>query len=185
MDPVEQYLQGLLTTRAGGLQNFSGRRTPFIGADVVPPATRELAEEIVNRLTVSPGQFTIPGRNEYLRNAYRSGATIRATGPGMVGNPQLNRFAEVPDQVAIDFLDRSAVNQAARVGDVPEAVMRLAPMGVRPRGRGTAGAIAGGLALGAAAAKYLSDPALQKNVNNEAAYIRDAILSGRIPYSPF
>jgi hypothetical protein len=162
MDPVEQYLQGLLTTRAGGLQNFSGRRTPFIGADVVPPATRELAEEIVNRLTVSPGQFTIPGINEYLPNSYRSGATIRATGPGMVGNPQLNRFAEVP-----------------------ETIMQRVPVSARPRSRGTAAAVAGGIAAGAAIADYLSNPALQKNVNNEAAYIRDAILSGRIPYSPF
>jgi hypothetical protein len=162
MDPVEQYLQGLLTTRAGGLQNFSGRRTPFIGADVVPPATRELAEEIVNRLTVSPGQFTIPGINEYLPNSYRSGATIRATGPGMVGNPQLNRFAEVP-----------------------ETIMQRVPVSARPRSRGTAAAVAGGIAAGAAVADYLSNPALQKNVDNEAAYIRDAILSGRIPYSPF
>lgn len=162
MDPVEQYLQGLLTTRAGGLQNFSGRRTPFIGADVVPPATRELAEEIVNRLTVSPGQFTIPGINEYLPNSYRPGATIRATGPGMVGNPQLNRFAEVP-----------------------ETIMQRVPVSARPRSRGTAAAVAGGIAAGAAIADYLSNPALQKNVNNEAAYIRDAILSGRIPYSPF
>ena len=162
MDPVEQYLQGLLTTRAGGLQNFSGRRTPFIGADVVPPATRELAEEIVNRLTVSPGQFTIPGINEYLPNSYRPGATIRATGPGMVGNPQLNRFAEVP-----------------------ETIMQRVPVSARPRSRGTAAAVAGGIAAGAAVADYLSNPALQKNVNNEAAYIRDAILSGRIPYSPF
>ena len=162
MDPVEQYLQGLLTTRAGGLQNFSGRRTPFIGADVVPPATRELAEEIVNRLTVSPGQFTIPGINEYLPNSYRSGATIRATGPGMVGNPQLNRFAEVP-----------------------ETIMQRVPVSARPRSRGTAAAVAGGIAAAAAAADYLSNPALQKNVDNEAAYIRDAILSGRIPYSPF
>lgn len=162
MDPVEQYLQGLLTTRAGGLQNFSGRRTPFIGADVVPPATRELAEEIVNRLTVSPGQFTIPGINEYLPNSYRPGATIRATGPGMVGNPQLNRFAEVP-----------------------ETIMQRVPVSARPRSRGTAAAVAGGIAAGAAVADYLSNPALQKNVDNEAAYIRDAILSGRIPYSPF
>jgi hypothetical protein len=162
MDPVEQYLQGLLTTRAGGLQNFSGRRTPFIGADVVPPATRELAEEIVNRLTVSPGQFTIPGINEYLPNSYRPGATIRATGPGMVGNPQLNRFAEVP-----------------------ETIMQRVPVSARPRSRGTAAAVAGGIAAGAAIADYLSNPALQKNVDNEAAYIRDAILSGRIPYSPF
>lgn len=162
MDPVEQYLQGLLTTRAGGLQNFSGRRTPFIGADVVPPATRELAEEIVNRLTVSPGQFTIPGINEYLPNSYRPGATIRATGPGMVGNPQLNRFAEVP-----------------------ETIMQRVPVSARPRSRGTAAAVAGGIAAGAAVADYLSNSALQKNVDNEAAYIRDAILSGRIPYSPF
>jgi hypothetical protein len=162
MDPVEQYLQGLLTTRAGGLQNFSGRRTPFIGADVVPPATRELAEEIVNRLTVSPGQFTIPGINEYLPNSYRPGATIRATGPGMVGNPQLNRFAEVP-----------------------ETIMQRVPVSARPRSRGTAAAVAGGIAAGAAIADYLSNPALQKSVNKEAAYIRDAILSGRIPYSPF
>lgn len=162
MDPVEQYLQGLLTTRAGGLQNFSGRRTPFIGADVVPPATRELAEEIVNRLTVSPGQFTIPGINEYLPNPYRPGATIRATGPGMVGNPQLNRFAEVP-----------------------ETIMQRVPVSARPRSRGTAAAVAGGIAAGAAVADYLSNSALQKNVDNEAAYIRDAILSGRIPYSPF
>ena len=162
MDPVEQYLQGLLTTRAGGLQNFSGRRTPFIGADVVPPATRELAEEIVNRLTVSPGQLPIPGINADLPNAYRSGATIRATGPGMVGNPQLNRFAEVP-----------------------ETIMQRVPVSARPRSRGTAAAVAGGIAAGAAIADYLSNPALQKNVNNEAAYIRDAILSGRIPYSPF
>lgn len=160
MDPVEQYLQGLLTTRAGGLQNFSGRRTPFIGADVVPPATRELAEEIVNRLTVSPGQFTIPGINEYLPNSYRPGATIRATGPGMVGNPQLNRFAEVP-----------------------ETIMQRVPVSARPRSRGTAAAVAGGIAAGAAIADYLSNPALQKNVDNEAAYIRDAILSGRIPYT--
>ena len=162
MDPVEQYLQGLLTTRAGGLQNFSGRRTPFIGADVVPPATRELAEEIDNRLTVSPGQFTIPGINEYLPNPYRPGATIRATGPGMVGNPQLNRFAEVP-----------------------ETIMQRVPVSARPRSRGTAAAVAGGIAAGAAVADYLSNSALQKNVDNEAAYIRDAILSGRIPYSPF
>ena len=162
MDPVEQYLQGLLTTRAGGLQNFSGRRTPFIGADVVPPATRELAEEIVNRLTVSPGQFTIPGINEYLPNAYRSGATIRATGPGMVGNPQLNRFAEVP-----------------------ETIVQRVPVSARPRSRGTAAAVAGGIAAGAAIADYLSNPALQKSVNNEAAYFVDALRKGLIPYSPF
>jgi len=160
MDPVEQYLQGLLTTRAGGLQNFSGRRTPFIGADVVPPATRELAEEIVNRLTVSPGQFTIPGINEYLPNSYRSGATIRATGPGMVGNPQLNRFAEVP-----------------------ETIMQRVPVSARPRSRGTAAAVAGGIAAGAAIADYLSNPALQKNVKNEVDYFLGALGRGEIPYT--
>jgi hypothetical protein len=167
MDPVEQYLQGLLTIRRKDpegnplFQRFY-RNTPFTGTEVVPPATRELAEEIVNRLTVSPGQFTIPGINEYLPNSYRPGATIRATGPGMVGNPQLNRFAEVP-----------------------ETIMQRVPVSARPRSRGTAAAVAGGIAAGAAVADYLSNPALQKNVNNEAAYIRDAILSGRIPYSPF
>ena len=160
MDPVEQYLQGLLTTRAGGLQNFSGRRTPFIGADVVPPATRELAEEIVNRLTVSPGQFTIPGINEYLPNSYRPGATIRATGPGMVGNPQLNRFAEVP-----------------------ETIMQRVPVSARPRSRGTAAAVAGGIAAGAAIADYLSNPALQKNVKNEVDYFLGALGRGEIPYT--
>ena len=162
MDPVEQYLQGLLTTRAGGLQNFSGRRTPFIGADVVPPATRELAEEIVNRLTVSPGQLPIPGITADLPNPYRWGATVRATGPVMVGNPQLNRFAEVP-----------------------ETIMQRVPVSARPRSRGTAAAVAGGIAAGAAIADYLSNPALQKNVNNEAAYFVDALRKGLIPYSPF
>jgi hypothetical protein len=161
MDPVEQYLQGLLTTRAGGLQNFSGRRTPFIGSDIVPPVTRELAEEIVARSTASPGQLPIPGINEYLPNAYRPGATIRATGPGMVGNPQLNRFAQVP-----------------------ETIMRSAPVSARPRGRGTAAAVAAGIAAGAVA-DYINDPAFQRSVNNEAAYMRNAILRGQIPYSPF
>jgi len=160
MDPVEQYLQGLLTTRAGGLQNFSGRRTPFIGADVVPPATRELAEEIVNRLTVSPGQLPIPGISEYQPNFYRPGATIRATGPGMVGNPQLNRFAEVP-----------------------ETIMQRVPVSARPRSRGTAAAVAGGIAAGAAVADYLSNPALQKNVKNEVDYFLGALGRGEIPYT--
>ena len=160
MDPVEQYLQGLLTTRAGGLQNFSGRRTPFIGADVVPPVTRELAEEIVVRSTASPGQLPIPGINEYLPNAYRPGATIRATGPGMVGNPQLNRFAEVP-----------------------ETIMQRVPVSARPRSRGTAAAVAGGIAAGAAIADYLSNPALQKNVKNEVDYFLGALGRGEIPYT--
>jgi hypothetical protein len=160
MDPVEQYLQGLLTTRAGGLQNFSGRRTPFIGADVVPPATRELAEEIVNRLTVSPGQLPIPRISEYQPNFYRPGATIRATGPGMVGHPQLNRFAEVP-----------------------ETIMQRVPVSARPRSRGTAAAVAGGIAAGAAIADYLSNPALQKNVKNEVDYFLGALGRGEIPYT--
>ena len=160
MDPVEQYLQGLLTTRAGGLQNFSGRRTPFIGADVVPPATRELAEEIVNRLTVSPGQLPIPGITADLPNPYRWGATVRATGPGMVGNPQLNRFAEVP-----------------------ETIMQRVPVSARPRSRGTAAAVAGGIAAGAAIADYLSNPALQKNLKNEVDYFLGALGRGEIPYT--
>ena len=160
MDPVEQYLQGLLTTRSGGLQNFSGRRTPFIGADVVPPATRELAEEIVNRLTVSPGQLPIPGITADLPNPYRWGATVRATGPGMVGNPQLNRFAEVP-----------------------ETIMQRVPVSARPRSRGTAAAVAGGIAAGAAIADYLSNPALHKNVKNEVDYFLGALGRGEIPYT--
>ena len=168
MDPVERYLQGLATIRAKDpegnplFQNFSGR-WPFIGTEAVPPVTRELAaEEIVNRLTVSPGQLPIPGINEYLPNPRRWGTIVRATGPGMVGNPQLNRFAEVP-----------------------ETIMQRVPVSARPRSRGTAAAVAGGIAAGAAIADYLSNPALQKNVKNEAAYFVDALRKGLIPYSPF
>jgi hypothetical protein len=201
-NPIE-YLQGSLFTRAGLPQNFSGRRQPFVAADlispnVVNPAVQAEIEALASQ--ASPGQLNIPGLHVGA-NPYRPGATIRATGPGMAVIPELHRFVEyAPDQAAANLLDRAisqkvaqripagVVETAARnIPDravstgVGEILSRLASRATHSGGKTRAVAL--GAAGGLAAAKAIKDAGLVNKAGNELRYMTDAIRSGNIPYA--
>ena len=193
-----EYFQGNLFTRAGNPQNFR-RGQPFVAFDPVP-ANVPIAEEI-NALAsrVAPGQLSIPGL-QLGNNPYRTGATIRATGPGMVDIPELHRFAEhVPERQALNLLNSFIAQQGSRripaavVEDVARVAAPAAAIGasaVLSRAipvvarMGAPGAAAGlGLAAGIAASKVLADSGVADKAGNELEYMAKSFLRGKLPYT--
>lgn len=186
-DPVDflnrelEYRQGLLFTRGGKPQNFR-RGAPFVATDLIVPQPAIIPDVITETIPVSPGQLSLPFERP---NAYRAGATIRATGPGLSDFPELRRFDQpvmqrpsVPRSripmggalagLALGLMDEEVARQI-EANDPGAAAARVATNVV-------AGGAVGDVARNITAAALRNSPATAARVSRMAGLLAPVVL---------